>query len=114
MSFAPDTPISFPPVPGAPEELFNAALAEYIKQTGIDLVNHPFSAQMENCKSFDDYLLILEELAKTVREFRDCNKRLVKALKPTVNVVCSLSGTFGESIGLVRPLEGSSPQTGVP
>lgn len=105
MSFALDAPISFSPVLEDPSELFNAALDEFIKQTSIDLAKYPFSAQLENCKSCGDFLVVLEELAKTSRKFRYCNKKLAKVLEPTVHVVCSLSGAFGNSSGLVIPLE---------
>jgi hypothetical protein len=99
MCFAPYTPTSFPPTP---EDVFNAALVEYFKQTENDLVKHPLSAQLESCKSYSDFLIVLGEPTKTFREFRDGNKKLVKVFEPTVNVMCSLSRAFG---GLVSPLK---------
>ena len=102
MSFAPYTPTSFSPTT---EDVFNAALDEYSKQTGNDLAKHPLSAQLESCKTYSDFLIVLGEPAKTFREFRDGNKKLVKVLEPTVNVMCSLSRAFGDGIGLVSPLK---------
>ncbi|KAF8472397.1 hypothetical protein DFH94DRAFT_684607 [Russula ochroleuca] len=82
-----------------PEEVFNAALVEYVKQTGNDLSKHPLSTKLENCKLPSDVLDVIGELAKTFHP-KEGNKSLVKALEPTVNVVCSLSGAFGNSIGI--------------
>jgi hypothetical protein len=90
-----------------PEEVFNAALVEYVKQTGNDLSKHPLSTKLENCKLPSDVLDVIGELAKTFHP-KEGNKSLVKALEPTVNVVCSLSGAFGNSIGVVRPSEMAS------
>lgn len=89
----------------SPEEVFNAALVEYVHQTGNDLAEHPLSAELENSKSPSDILNVIGKLAKTFHRSKEGNKSLVKALEPTVNVVCSLSGAFGNSVGLVRPFE---------
>ena len=89
----------------SPEEVFNAALVEYANQTGHDLAKHPLSAQLENSKSPSDVLNVIGELAKTFHQSKEGSKSLVKVLEPTVDIVCSLSGAFGNSIGLVRPSE---------
>ena len=90
------------------QDVFNAALIEYTNQTEThvtDLANRPLAAKIENCKSANDLLLVLEEQAKVFREFREGNKRLMKTLEPTVNVLYTLSLAFGDGIGLVRPLQ---------
>jgi len=85
------------------QSVFNAALDEYTKHTGNNLINHPHSINVESCRSPGDVLGVLQEQAKVFREFRGGNKKLMKVIEPTVNVLCSLSGVFSDNIGLVRP-----------
>jgi hypothetical protein len=85
------------------QSVFNAALDEYAKHTGNDLTHHPLSMELESCRSPGDVLGVLQEQAKVFREFREGNKKLMKVIEPTVNVLCSLSGAFSDNIGLVRP-----------
>ena len=87
------------------QDVFNGALVEFANQTGKDLATHPLTSELENCQSADDVLRVLREQARAFREFREGNKKLMKFLEPTVNVICSLSLAFGDSIGLVRRLQ---------
>jgi hypothetical protein len=41
--------------------ILDAAFADYVKQTGIDLAMHPFADQLQACHSPDDVLKLLEE-----------------------------------------------------
>jgi len=84
------------------QSVFNAALDEYAEHTGNDLTNHPLSIQVESCRSPGEVFGVLQEQAKDFREFREGNKKLMKVIEPTVNVLCSLSGAFSDNIGLVR------------
>jgi hypothetical protein len=86
------------------QDVFNGALVEFTNQTGRDLATFPLTSELENCKSVDDVLLVLREQAKAFREFREGNKKLMKILEPTVNVIYSLSLAFSGVIGLVRRL----------
>jgi len=99
LSFASHTIASTPSF----QSVFNAALDEYTKHTGKDLTNLPLSIKIESCRSPGDVLGVLQERAKVFREFREGNKKLMKVIEPTVNVLCSLSGAFSDNIGLVRP-----------
>jgi hypothetical protein len=85
------------------QSVFNAALDEYTKHTGNDLTNDPLSIKIESWRSPGDVLGLLQEQAEVFREFREGNKKLMKVIEPTVNVLCSLSGVFADNIGLVRP-----------
>jgi hypothetical protein len=99
LSFASHTIASSPSF----QSVFNAALDEYAKHTGNDLVDHPLSIKIESCRSPGDVLVVLQEQAKVFREFREGNKKLMKVIEPTVNVLYSLSAVFSDNIGLVRP-----------
>lgn len=84
------------------QSIFNAALDEYAKHTGNDLINHPLAIKLESCTSPGDVLGVLQEQAKVFREFREGNKKLMKVIEPMVNVLCSLSGAISDNVGLVR------------
>ena len=99
LSFASHTIASSPSF----QSVFRAALDEYTKHTGNDLTDHSLSIKVESCRSPGDVLGVLEEQAKVFREFREGNKKLMKVIEPTVNVLCSLSGVFSDNISLVRP-----------
>jgi hypothetical protein len=87
------------------QDVFDAALVEYTKQTETDLATHPLAVELENCNSADDLLLVLEKRAKAFREFGEGNKRWVKILEPTVHVLYMLSLAVSNGIGLVRLLQ---------
>jgi hypothetical protein len=99
LSFSSHTIAPFPSF----QSIFNAALDEYTKHTGNDLTNHPLSIKVESCRSAGDVLGVLQEQAKVFREFREGNKKLMKVIEPTANVLSLLSGVFSDNIGLVRP-----------
>jgi hypothetical protein len=97
-------PFSMHPNASSPtfQDIFDAALVEYTNQTGTDLAKHPLAAELRNCTTANDLLLVLEEQAKAFREFCEDNKRLKRILEPTVNVLQALSLAVGDSIVPVR------------
>jgi hypothetical protein len=84
------------------ESLFQSALKEYEKQTGIDLAKHPFAAQLECCDSVESITQALQDQAETFLKFRGNNK-VATLLKNFVQILHKLSATVahGETIGLV-------------
>ena len=85
--------------------LFDAALLEYEKQTGIALATHPLAGQLQNCDSVDSVTAVLCEQTQAFSEFRG-NDKVLKPLKKVVSILYKLSAAvnFGHDIGLVRPL----------
>jgi fungal STAND N-terminal Goodbye domain len=73
------------------ETLFNAALAKYTKQTGKDLRNHPLADRIDGCDNPDSILDIFQEQSKAFEEFRNGDTKLLKWLRPVVNVLHALS-----------------------
>ena len=84
--------------------LFDAALHDYQKQTGIALAEHSLAEQLQNCDSVESITAVLCEQAQAFREFQG-NDKVLKPLKKAVSVLYKLSATanFGQDIGLVRP-----------
>ncbi|KAH9964694.1 hypothetical protein BGW80DRAFT_1447982 [Lactifluus volemus] len=113
LLFRPFSP-SFPPIYNNPVfmssttqmssaslRLILDALDDYAKQTGMDLTKIPFTDQFQNCVSPQAIIDILEEKAKTFKEYRDGNRNLIKWLSPVVQVLHVFARLLGETTSLV-------------
>ena len=91
--------------PGSPslQVLFEAALQDYERQTGIALSKHPLAEQLQNCDSIESVTAVLREITQDFIEFRGDDK-VLKPLKKAVLVLYNLSAiaNFGPDISLVR------------
>ena len=81
--------------------IFNAALETYEKTTKNKLFTHPLAAQLQSCDSPADILSVLQGLVQQVGQNCSNDRRLIKWLDPTVNVLFAFSATLGEGVGLV-------------
>jgi len=84
--------------------LFDAALQSYEKQTGMKLIDHPLTRQLENCHSVNSVMDVLQQQARALTELRGDDGKAMKSLKRAVDVLHALSTStiLGEGIGLVR------------
>lgn len=83
------------------QDLFNDALQNYQNQTGTRLIGHPLAKKLESCDSADSIIAILQEQAQIFREVRGDDRKVMKSVKYSVNILYTLSiGTGG--IGLVH------------
>ena len=84
--------------------IFEAALQNYEKQTGIALAKHPLAEQLQNCDSVESVTAVLREQTQAFKEFRG-KEKLLKPLKMAVSVLHKLSAAanFGQDVGLVSP-----------
>ena len=84
--------------------LFEAALQDYQKQTGIALVEHPLAVHLQSCDSVESVTAVLREQTLAFGEYQEKDK-ILKPLKKAVSVLCTLSATanLGQDLGLVRP-----------
>ncbi len=87
-------------------DIFEAALEEYTKKTEKDIKSDPLFAKLQDCKSSDEVLKVLEEQSLSFEQYRkgDRKVQLMRRLKPTVEILCRLSTKDGlkESIVSVR------------
>jgi hypothetical protein len=83
--------------------IFDAALSDYAKQTGIDLSTHPFAQTLQDSTSPDAIIDLLGDKAKQFQAYRDGNRQLINCLKPVVQVLHTVSGILGEAATLVSP-----------
>ena len=82
-------------------QLIISALADYSKDTGIDLSNHPFATALEQSNSPEAILQLLQQREKAFKEYRENNRRLINCLGPVVKVLQAFSGILGEAVSLV-------------
>ena len=87
------------------DTLFNAALAEYTKQTGKDLRKHPLASEIDNCDGPDSILHIFEVQAERFDEFKKGDKKLFNRLGPIIKVLHAFSTNevLKGAISHVRP-----------
>ena len=86
-------------------QLIVDALADYARQTGIDLTKNSFAEKIEHSDSPDAILELLQEREKAFREYRDGNRRLISCLSTSVKVLHTLSGILGKVDGLVSVID---------
>jgi hypothetical protein len=77
------------------------ALDGYMKLTGINLKENPFSDKVFGCGSPDSVLQLLQENVKAFKEYRDKNRKFIDCLSPVVQFVHAFSDILGEAAGLV-------------
>jgi hypothetical protein len=83
--------------------LFEAALNEFEKRAGSNLVQHQVIQKLQSCESADSVIDVLQDQAQAFRNFRGDDGRLMKWFKRTVNVLYTLSTSdvLSEGISLV-------------
>ena len=84
--------------------IFDAALSDYLKQTGVDLIKYPFAEKLQNCQSADAIIELFQDKANQFKEYRDGNSKLINCLNPVVKVIHAFSGVLGEAAGVVSLL----------
>jgi hypothetical protein len=87
------------------QSLFDSALQDYQKRTKLRLLDHPLAKELEKCDSVDSITAVLQRKARDINQYRGDDGRIMKSVKCTVQVLCTLSTStvLGECIGLVRP-----------
>ncbi|KAH9995629.1 hypothetical protein BJV74DRAFT_987076, partial [Russula compacta] len=93
MSSTPIFPTNF-------QLIFDAALADYLKQTGEDVTKYLFAEKLQTCQSVDAVLELFQDKEKQFKDYRDGNSKLINCLNPVVRVLHALSGVLGEAASL--------------
>ena len=81
--------------------IFQGACDEYQRLTGHNLYTHPFSAEIQSCKSADSIFVVLRKQAQALIKRRKGHEKLLKYLKSIVNILFTCSEVLGEGVGLV-------------
>ena len=82
------------------QSLFDAALDNYEKQTGMKLIDHPLARQLEDCNSVESITAVLQDQARAFTVFRRDDGKLMKPLKNVVHVLHTLSTSLVRRAGL--------------
>ncbi|KAH9040853.1 hypothetical protein EDB83DRAFT_2318279 [Lactarius deliciosus] len=88
------------------KSILDAALTEYKKKTGKELLNHPLATEVQRCDSVDAIKAIFQGQAKAFQQFRDGDQRLMKWISPVVDILYTFSGTLGGVAGQAFPPAG--------
>ena len=83
------------------QPIINNALKAYKKRTKKDIRLHPLASQLEACSSPAAILAVLHQQVEGLDQSPNSDDRWTKWLGPTVNVLCTISDTLGEGVGLV-------------
>jgi hypothetical protein len=85
------------------QTLFESALNDYESQTGITIATHSLTEQLENCHSAETIITALQDLARTLGDFRESDG-IMKSIQSIVSRLCMLSSSVvpGDATGLVR------------
>ena len=85
------------------QPLFESALQDYVKRTGITLAEHPLAVQLQSCNSVESIDDLVQGEAQAFSNFRESD-RITKSIKTAVSKLSTLSATafLGDAFGLVR------------
>jgi hypothetical protein len=81
--------------------MLDAALAEYKKKTGDDLLAHWLATKLQTCDSVDAVLDILRDQAKAFEKSGD--QKLMRWIDPLVHVLHTFSDALGDGVSLAFP-----------
>jgi hypothetical protein len=83
--------------------LFETALQDYERQTGIALANHPLAERLQECDSVESITAVLHGQTQAFNQFWG-KEKVMKLLKNAVSILCKLSACakLGEVIGVVH------------
>jgi hypothetical protein len=84
------------------QSILDAALSEYKSTTGNGLADNELAKELQGCESAEAVLEIIRREAKAFDQFRDGDKRLMKWIGPSVDVLYTISATLGQDVGMVR------------
>ena len=84
------------------KSILDAALSEYKTKTGNDLVDNSLAKELQSCESVEAVLDIFQRQAMAFDNFRDGDKRLMKWIGPSVDVLYAISATLGQGVSMVR------------
>ena len=86
-------------------QLIIDALADYTKDTGIDLSKNPFAAKLKQSSSPEAILQLLQEREKAFKQYRNDDRGLINYLNPAVKILHKFSGILVQAVGRVsRPI----------
>ena len=87
--------------------IFDVAVSEYKTRTGNNLINNLLAKELQSGESAEAVLNITQWEAKAFEKFRDSDKRLMKWIGPSVDVLYTISLILGAGVSIVRTIRDS-------
>jgi hypothetical protein len=81
--------------------ILDEAVAQYKELTGRDLARDPLAAKFDNWDSVDAVLELFQQQARKFNEVRKGNEKLMEWLRPTVEILASVSASLGNALSTV-------------
>jgi hypothetical protein len=87
--------------------ILDAALIEYKKKTGQELLDQPLATDVQRCDTVDGAIAILQDQAKGFQQLKDGNQKFMERIGSLTQVLFPFSGTLGVGdFGLVILIRG--------
>jgi hypothetical protein len=85
------------------QSLFEAALSEYEKRAGTNLIKSELSSKLKTCTCAEDVIAVLQAQARAFQKYRGNRGTMMIRLKQAVNVLYNLSTStvVGQGIGMI-------------
>ncbi|KAH9039660.1 hypothetical protein EDB85DRAFT_1887426 [Lactarius pseudohatsudake] len=85
------------------ELIINAALSEFKKKTGKDLLDDWLAKELQTCDSVDAVMDIIQGQAKAFDRFMNGGSKLMKWVRSSVHVLYTISAALGDGVGVAVP-----------
>ena len=84
--------------------IFDASLKAYEEKLQKSLLKDPLMDQLKACNSPTEILKILRTQVQQSEKSTSGNDKLIRSLKPIVNVLYTFSSVISAGVGLVNPI----------
>ncbi|KAF8263164.1 hypothetical protein EI94DRAFT_1704213 [Lactarius quietus] len=102
------TPGETSTLPSNFNSILDAALSGYEKTTGRELLEHPLAIEIQQCDSVHAILAILQGRARKFQKIKDGDQRLTTSINPIVDVLYTISETYGGFTSMTIPPAGAA------
>ncbi len=85
------------------QALFESALQDYVKKTGITLAEHPLAVQLQSCNSVESIDNLVQGQAQAFSNFQESD-RITKSIKMAVSKLTTYSAMafLSDAFGLIH------------
>ncbi|KAI9435501.1 hypothetical protein H4582DRAFT_2130492, partial [Lactarius indigo] len=85
------------------ESIFSAALGEFKKKTGKNLLDDWLAKELQGCNSVEAVMDIIQGQAEAFDKFKNGGSKLMEWIYSSVHVLHAISGALGDGVGVVAP-----------
>ncbi|KAH9177263.1 hypothetical protein EDB89DRAFT_1902502 [Lactarius sanguifluus] len=85
------------------ESIISAALSEFKKKTGKDLLNDLLADKLKTCDSVEAVMNIIQGQAEAFDKFQNSGSKLMKWVRSSVHVLYTIATALGDGVGVAVP-----------